>query len=334
MRNRISMKFRKLPIIAVAICVLPSALLASQQQVLKIYIPRTIQVQAGADVKLGGIAVIQGEDTAMVAHASQIGMGRCPLPGEQIRFDRKVILSRLVANGISSSKVSFTGSDTVGITRNERLIQPGAIVRCAEDLLAKLRPLPTGGTYELQTRLDEWLLPGGQGEITMRANLVSESNNQIIVNVIAAGESCDLGSKRLVFSVHLPRYETVALREILPGETITPQNAQIRATTGAGPADPDWRHPFGLVSAAAVPQGSIIHPRVLKAPQPATLVRRNQSVVMKVSRPGFTISALGIALQDGKTGELIRVQNTDTKRVVTAKVESDGTVEPVVEERS
>ena len=50
-------------------------------------------------------------------------------------------------------------------------------------------------------------------------------------------------------------------------------------------------------------------------------------------RPGFTISGTGLALQDGRPGDFIRVRNVDSKRIVVAKVTADGTVAPVIEEK-
>ena len=63
------------------------------------------------------------------------------------------------------------------------------------------------------------------------------------------------------------------------------------------------------------------------------LVRRNKSVVMRIAGNCFQVTALGQALEDGREGDLIRVRNADSKRVVVAKVTDDGTVQPVFGER-
>ena len=325
---------RRQTIIASALLCLLAGMSRAESTTMKIYVPRSIKVHSGMDVKLGGIVVIQGDDTELVAQASEIAMGRCPTPGESIILDRRAILSRLVANGISSKRVEFSGTDAVAVTRNEKVMQPAVVEKAARTYLDKLRPLPKGGRYELSGTPGAWVLPNADQHVKLRPRLVSETQTEAIVDVAALAGSDELATRRLRFKVHMPRYETLALREILPGEILSPENAEIRISTSDRAADPNWRHPFGLVSGASIAQGSVIHPHVLKEPQPATMVRRNQSVVMKFTRPGFMISAVGIALQDGKVGELIRVQNADTRRIVTARVESDGTVEPVVEERS
>ena len=42
------------------------------------------------------------------------------------------------------------------------------------------------------------------------------------------------------------------------------------------------------------------------------------------------VTAVGMALQEGRTGECVKVRNTDSSRVIVCKVNADGTVEPVL----
>jgi len=50
---------------------------------------------------------------------------------------------------------------------------------------------------------------------------------------------------------------------------------------------------------------------------------------MRIAGPTFVITSQGSAMQDGRTGDYIKVRNIDSKKIVTAKVMFDGTVEPV-----
>ena len=68
---------------------------------------------------------------------------------------------------------------------------------------------------------------------------------------------------------------------------------------------------------------------MLRSAQPEVVVERNQAVVMKIDGVGFTLRWLGRALEDGRPGEVIKVRNVDSRRVVSARVAYDGTVKPV-----
>jgi flagellar basal body P-ring formation protein FlgA len=60
-------------------------------------------------------------------------------------------------------------------------------------------------------------------------------------------------------------------------------------------------------------------------------VHRNENVVMRIKGDGFLLTAMGLALEDGRPGAMIKVRNVDSGRVVMAKVAADGAVEPVFE---
>jgi hypothetical protein len=62
----------------------------------------------------------------------------------------------------------------------------------------------------------------------------------------------------------------------------------------------------------------------------AVLVRALQPVTMVVNTGGLRVSAVGEALQDGKPGQLIKVRNPDSKKVVTGTVVGANEVEVAV----
>jgi len=62
---------------------------------------------------------------------------------------------------------------------------------------------------------------------------------------------------------------------------------------------------------------------------PPVIVKRNRTVVIRIERPGLLITAIGKAMQDGRAGDYIKVKNVDSQRIIFARVNADGTVEPV-----
>jgi flagella basal body P-ring formation protein FlgA len=63
--------------------------------------------------------------------------------------------------------------------------------------------------------------------------------------------------------------------------------------------------------------------------KPAVVIKRNQNVVIRIERPLLMVTAIGKAMNDGRTGEYIRVRNLNSQRIILARVKEDGTVEPV-----
>ncbi len=53
-------------------------------------------------------------------------------------------------------------------------------------------------------------------------------------------------------------------------------------------------------------------------------------VVIRLENIGLMVSALGVAQEDGRLGDVIRVRNADSLRVIMAYVNEDGSVAPVL----
>jgi hypothetical protein len=66
-----------------------------------------------------------------------------------------------------------------------------------------------------------------------------------------------------------------------------------------------------------------------KTQKEPAIIERNQNVCIRIDKGGLVVTASGKAMQPGKSGEKIKVRNIDSQRVILAKVNEDGTVEPV-----
>ena len=59
---------------------------------------------------------------------------------------------------------------------------------------------------------------------------------------------------------------------------------------------------------------------------PPTLVSKGEKVVINAATQGLEIRASGIALSDGALGELVRVKNVQTKRIIEGRVSGAGRI--------
>ena len=72
-----------------------------------------------------------------------------------------------------------------------------------------------------------------------------------------------------------------------------------------------------------MPPGSILSERSLVRP---ILVKRGENVRIVARIGEIDVYANGVALAQGAAGDLIRVQNTTTKRILTGRVQEDKSV--------
>lgn len=81
----------------------------------------------------------------------------------------------------------------------------------------------------------------------------------------------------------------------------------------------------GLVSNRSLRSGQAVSPRLLSQP---VLVRRGDGVNILVRSGPIEVNMAGEALEPGRRGELLRVRNSSTGKVIRARVLDAGVVEP------
>jgi flagella basal body P-ring formation protein FlgA len=307
---------------------LPAA--GSKKTALLIYLPREVSVEAGV-IRLGSISVIRSKDAELTHRAQAVSLGRSPWPKEQVVIDHRTILSRLACCGVASADVRITGAPKVTVTGKHKVIGPEKIRRCAESYLKSHPPKPPGCKWRLVRMPKEMTLSVAQ-EVSLQAQLAKDApRNHVKVRVAAKAGEREIAAADVLFQLAYRTWQAVTTKQVLPGQKITPENVKLESVVTTTPPEGNWSPPYGLIAARRMPPGSAIRPGLVRAPAPAVAIRRRQNVVMKIEGPGFTITGLGQALQDGRPGEFIKVRNIDSKRTIVAEVASDGTVKPVFE---
>lgn len=304
---------------------------------LRVYLPRSVQVKTDS-LRLGLICVVRGLDEKLVAQAEAIAMGRAPWHREKLVIDRRTILSRLACSGIGSERVAFTGSDKVAVTRAEQVFSPDELVASARALLKRKPPAPAGCKWRLYRPVKE-LVVSAAGEIKLQAEPAegekpdaaakSPAARFVSVQVAAVSKGWKLGVRQVVFKLSFPVTELVAKKNIPAGSMITPENTKLRTVMRDRPAAGKLIPPYGKIASRPLAAGTVVKAALVSVVKPALVVKRGQNVVMRIQGVGFSVSAVGQALQDGRAGDLIKVRNVDTARIISARIVFDGTVEPV-----
>ena len=300
---------------------------------LRMHLPRTVRVR-GESLNMGRICVIRGSDAKLCNKVSDIKMGRLPFSGEKITIDRRTILSRLAANGIGPSMIRITGAQKVVVVLDETTFEAAKLIKSAEAFLKKTRPGPDGCSWRLVSRPAD-LKVMAEDNIRLIPHIGKAKFKRHIEVIVAAvgSKKRELGRAKILFKPVYRVRQAAAIKNITSGETFTKANATVRIISVERKPVGEWTSPFGLVASRDIRAGAVIRPGVMKTPKPTLVIRRNQTVRMKIVGLGFVVTGVGKALSNGRVGELIKVQNTDSKRIVTARVAFDGTVRPIYGKR-
>ncbi len=131
------------------------------------------------------------------------------------------------------------------------------------------------------------------------------------------------GWRRTIFArgrVSITATVLVAKRYITKGEKIGPDNTTL--------IEQDITHLYksyltsarqceGLVARSSIPEGHVISPENLTSP---ILVNNGAIVTIQAQSPNILVRTLGVAKQRGRRGDIIRVENLQSKKIIYAKV--------------
>lgn len=129
---------------------------------------------------------------------------------------------------------------------------------------------------------------------------------------------------RVPVKVQLFKEIVLTTHPIQREQIITAQDLKFVRTDVSQVSDGYYGSPdelIGLVATKPIGDNAIIMHHMVKQP---VLVHRGETVKLVVKAPGLTIEGTGIAQTDGIKGQLIRIKNSRSNRMVEATVQETG----------
>ena len=326
-------------LISVAGCIVPLACpchaatpgeeRGSADDLLYVYLPREVTVQNPL-LSLGQVSVVRGGGV-LSGGVGGIQLGRLSLPGQKIVLDRATILSRLASHGIPAEKVRLTGAQTVIVRRRQQTISGDELVTAARAFLQQNPPVASFCESIAAAKPKDLVLPGESVNLQLAPRFVENNARGFMtvqVGVVVDGQ--EVGSRDIPLRLRYRCRKAVTVQEIAQGAALTPETVKVEEVLLDRPEPAGWKPPYGLVALRTLPADTEVRGDMTDTPQPSIIIRRNETVVIRIQRPGILVTAAGLALQEARAGEYVKVRNTDSHRVIVCKVSADGTVEPVL----
>ena len=321
-------------ILSVAALVLVLATPAmSAAQAPQIYLLRNVTVDTKG-LLLGAVAVVTGADKETVAAIRAVPLGRSPFPGEEMLLTPRVVLSRMGMSGIDTRGVRFSGARRVRVTSRHQEITPERIESVARgELVARVGDIP-GVTYEVDGKSDGQSINAASGDVTLAAKVLGEPAGETMIVLVSGTDERGerLFERAVAFRAIHSAVRVVAARDLRPGEPLDEENITLESvrTSSRPRSQPSLKAFMGSRTRSWVKRGTVLAESMVRMPSPEIIVERNKPVRMMISMPGMTVTAMGLALMPGRDGDVIRVRNIDSMRIVSALVRPDGSVTPVV----
>jgi len=296
---------------------------------LKVHLLREIVIKDNL-MKLGDVSVVYGRED-LANKAREVNLGRISLPGQRVVIDRSTILSRLACSEISLSEVTLSGAEQVTVRKQQRTIRGDEFVELAKAFFMENPPVRSVCQLNPVSMPKDMPLPASDQDLQFSRHFVnSGARNQTRIRIVVYANGKQVGMREVRLLLKYECHNVLTQKEISAGEAISPDNVRIEKVVSDNPDPSNWKPPYGLIVKHNLTANTVVRSDMLGPVTPAIAIKRNGTVVIRIERPGLLVTAIGRALQQGCSGEFIKICNVDSQRTILCRVNEDGTVEPVL----
>lgn len=289
----------------------------------------------GTAVVVSDVASLQGGTTDQVRRVGALDLADTPPAGKNVVLPRAEVAFRLQLAGLDKRLFRVEGADKVTVSAAGGGITEARVVDAARQCLVGRLPWPAE-TVHIQVarspRLPQLVIQADdqvrlEGEMRSSGSLVG----RIFVDVAVIVNGQRRAQVPVGLDIKLSQQLAVATRRIEAGEALTKDNLKQTPRT----VDPSGNYALfpdcvaGKRAKRMIPAGQYLTKMDLdRVETDHPILVKQRDLVKIVARIGpMRVIALGEALQDGSSGQLIRVRNVDSKNIIMGQVVDRSRVE-------
>jgi flagella basal body P-ring formation protein FlgA len=286
----------------------------------------------GPHITLGEVATISGADQARIETLKELNLGNAPYAGRSVVLSMETFGARLLNKGVDLTGITWEVPPYVKITSEHQVLTGENIAARAKDYLIQqfTSKAPADLSIEQIGQQNDLILP--PGAITLKPRLTQGIRSNTAVDIDVLVNETIINTVRPRFQVTLYEEVAVTAKPIGAGSILTLENLRLERrdvarSTRSTEYITDLNKVLGLAARRSLGAGLVLDVSSLVRPD---IIKRADPVTIIAQRGGIEVTTAGIALQDGYEGQIIRVQNQKTKKIITAKVVNADTVKVLI----
>lgn len=281
----------------------------------------------GPSITLGQLADISGDDAQQVNNLRQLKLGSAPSPGGSMVLTKEILGMRLASAGSNLEGIVWQIPDSVTVTTNSQVISGQALINKAVVTIQErvgqkgdIRIAPLGSVQDI-------IVPAGDVVLTSELPYGIHYNSPTATTITVSVNGQVVSKINLRLDVKLYQQVAVAANQIGLGEIITADKLRYEqmdtGRLGLGYFS-DMNKVAGLIARRSLPPGMVVTESMVNKP---ILIKRGSTVIILARIGDMEVTAAGQAMQDGNEGQLIRVRNINSAKIISAKVLDGDTVQ-------
>lgn len=289
----------------------------------------------GPDILLGEIAAVEAADPALVEELARLPVGRAALPGHARELSVGTVRVRLRHAGLPERLIRIDApSPTFPVRTRSQIVSGAELAAAAEaavwEQVGRWQQELGGGSLVLACpSADDLSVPAGEVELAV-SRVTGTPPGSVLATVTVGVDGtphknvvvrCEARWQMEVWVVQ----QLVRRHQVLEGDVVALEVREFTALPrGLVPATEDpaeWRAVRPLTPGTVLAGGAV---------ERVPLVWQGRPVSIVAQAGGVWVGAPGVALQDGRLGDVVRVENASSGFVVRARVVGPDTVEALV----
>ncbi|AIF53792.1 flagellar basal body P-ring formation chaperone FlgA [Pelosinus sp. UFO1] len=284
----------------------------------------------GKTITLGEIADIGGGSLEQVQRLGQLQLGAAPHPGSSFVLTKEMLDMRLVATGADLSGITWEIPSSLTVSGSSQSISGQALIdKAISAIRSQVGSTVTDDDLVISSvgNVQEIQVPIGNVVLSTSLPYGIRYNTPTTVLITTNVNEQRFTKLPLKFDVKLYRQIAVATREVNAGDLITEDALRFeRMDTGKLAAGyiMDKKKIVGLMARRSITPGAVLTDSMVVKP---IVIKRSSSVTLVTRIATMEVTAVGQAMQDGYEGQLIRVRNANSNKIILGKVLNESTVE-------
>ncbi|MCP4255841.1 MAG: flagellar basal body P-ring formation protein FlgA [Candidatus Scalindua sp.] len=284
------------------------------------------------EITIRDISTVTGDDADLVNTIESIVLGNAPGANSTRRISLSFITMRLKSASVDVSEITFTDAKSSLVSVESTKIKGLEIAQKAKEYLLDFLPMDDRETTVELGRIpaNQWV-PKRRDKIDFYITLIDTSKDRGKIELVVSASS---DSKRyfkvpVYFNVRVFEFVAITKKKLRRKQQITREDifiARRDTTRMRGMAFSSIDDLKGMTTITPIQAHTILTDHMVEIPP---TIRQGSLVKLIVKKSGFKIVTKGLAQQTGYKGEVIKVKNINSKKMLYGTIVNSDSVHVV-----
>lgn len=281
----------------------------------------------GPQINLGEVAEVISDDEAIADRLRRMTLGKAAPAGAEARITLGYLKIALRREGYNLQGFSFGGADSIEVLTQSQAFDPATLLPQVKSfILSETAQAAENVNVKLEGMGKKITLPAGTVTAKFRPSFTGQYEGSVFLTaeLTVDGRLVHVMPIRATVEIYHPA--VTVIKRVSKGEKFTRDNVSLVRTPSSRIVSGCFRQleaVLGRTAAMPLVPGSVLRVNDLFDP-PA--IQHGEIIQGVIEKGNVELSVQVRAIEDGKAGDLIRVENTDSHKVLRGKVLDEKTV--------